>query len=308
MKKQKGLTLVELIVTIIVTLFIIAVFLPFQEGGTKISNRVLCGTNLKGLGTAMVIYAHDNGSNYPQLPGTSSWSKRLGFNYDNTTPDFSEGGAEEKCSRTITASLYLLVREADVSPKSFICPGNEYEKWYERSKPKKYTEFTGENQKSIDLMELWDFGSDPYKHVSYAYHNPYGKFPLNGNLSASFAVMADMNPWFDLDSIIKPGADNKPPQTIKLMEDMTLADWGSSNSTNHKKQEQKYAKGQNVLFGDGHVSFEKQPNIGVDSDNIYTFWSTEDNPTEQDKQGGTAPTSRSVENDAKSKDDSFLAI
>ncbi len=63
-----------------------------------------------------------------------------------------------------------------------------------------------------------------------------------------------------------------------------------------------------VLFGDGHVSYEKQPNIGVKNDNIYTFWSTEENPTEQDKQGETAPTSRSVENDAKSKDDSFLAI
>jgi hypothetical protein len=59
---------------------------------------------------------------------------------------------------------------------------------------------------------------------------------------------------------------------------------------------------------DGHASFEKQPNIGVKNDNIYTFWPTKESPTEQDRQGGTAPTSRSPENDAKSKDDSFLAI
>ena len=53
---------------------------------------------------------------------------------------------------------------------------------------------------------------------------------------------------------------------------------------------------------------EKQSNVGMNNDNIYTFWSTEENPTEQDIQGGTAPTSRSPENGDKSKDDSFLAI
>ena len=66
--------------------------------------------------------------------------------------------------------------------------------------------------------------------------------------------------------------------------------------------------GQNVMYADGHVDFMQYSNVGVDNDNIYTFWSTEDNPTEQDKQGGTAPTNRSPENDSKSKDDSFLAI
>ena len=76
----------------------------------------------------------------------------------------------------------------------------------------------------------------------------------------------------------------------------------NSNASNHEYE------GQNVLYADGHNSYEKQPNVGVKRDNIYTFWSTEENPTEQDKQGGTAPTSRSAENDAKSKDDSFLAI
>ncbi|RKY11050.1 MAG: hypothetical protein DRP52_06465 [Planctomycetota bacterium] len=256
----------------------------------------------------MMVYAYDCDDNYPQLPGTGPWSKRLGFDYDNATPDFDEGGAEEKVSRTITSSLYLLVREADVSPKRFICPGNDDKKWYKRSKPKKYIEFTGENTKSLDPVELWDFGAKPHEHVSYAYHNPYGKHPAGAWLPASFAVMADMNPWFDLGNIVEPGAAKEPPQIIKLIEDMTPTDWRPSNSVNHRKKGQKYANGQNVLFVDGHTSHKKQPNVGVNNDNIYTFWSTEENPIEQDKQGGTAPTSRSAENDAKSKDDSFLAI
>ncbi|MHC5163328.1 MAG: hypothetical protein ACYSO4_09495, partial [Planctomycetota bacterium] len=66
--------------------------------------------------------------------------------------------------------------------------------------------------------------------------------------------------------------------------------------------------GQNVAYADGHTSYEKQPNVGVKYDNIYTYWSTKENPTEQDKQGGTAPTGRSPENDAKSSNDSFLVL
>ena len=66
--------------------------------------------------------------------------------------------------------------------------------------------------------------------------------------------------------------------------------------------------GQNVLFADGHTSYEKQPDVGVKNDNIYTYWSTEGGQTEQDRRGSTAPASRSEENDAKSKDDSFLVI
>jgi len=36
------------------------------------------------------------------------------------------------------------------------------------------------------------------------------------------------------------------------------------NSTNHTKE------GQNVLYADSHVSFEKSPYVGIDGDNIYT--------------------------------------
>jgi len=76
----------------------------------------------------------------------------------------------------------------------------------------------------------------------------------------------------------------------------------------HRQSKRQPHDAQNVLFADGHVAYETQPNVGADQDNIYTFWSAPDNPTEQDIQGGTAPTDRSPDNDAKSRDDSFLVI
>jgi len=308
MEKKKVITRIEITVIIIVILFIIAILLPAQGRVKKIAMRVVCGTNLKGLGAAMAVYSSDYDTNYPQLPGKGLWSKTLGFDYDLKEPDFD--GAQSDTPRTITSSLFFLVTEADMSPKSFICP--ESNEW----------EFDGQNSNNLDIIELWDFGSESYKHVSYAYQNPYGQFPANDSRSASFVVMADMNPWFFEGDIIESGQNPRawedelpknttlePPQIIGI-DDTSL--WKLGNTSNHFRADRwfagNYKFGQNILYNDGHVDFVRHSNVGVKNDNIYSFWSTEENPTEQDIQGGTAPTSRSAENDAKSKDDSFLAI
>ena len=292
MKKQKGLTALDLVVVIIVLMVAFFVFAPaFMM--YRPPSRVVCGTNLKGLGLAMAVYAHDYDGRYPQLPGAGPWSKELGFSYDMPKPDFSPGGAQGDTPRTVTASWYLLVREADVSPKSLICP---------QSKQK---EFNGKNLKNLDLVQLWDFGPTPHRHVSYAMHNPYGRFPAHIGLSASFAIAADMNPWFIDGDIQPPGPENTPPQIIKLADPTT---WKLGNSPHHYGDSKQAPHGQIVLFADGHTSYETQPNVGVNNDNIYTAWPTDDNPTDQDKQGGSAPTGRTPDNDAKSEDDSFLVI
>ena len=290
MEKQSTLTRVGLLVLTIVIIFIILLFLLFPRISRPPRHRLICGTNLKGLGTAMAVYANDYEGDFPSLPGKGPWSKRLGFDYDNTTPDFSENGTEGYVSRTITASWYLLIREADVPPKSFVCDRSDN------------TEFKHNKNSYVYLVELWDFGPDPYKHVSYAYHNPYGKYPSNGYRPAAFSVAADMSPWFKNGDIVKPGLPNQPPQLLTISDLMKKEQLENSNAYHHEYD------GQNVLWADGHASYETSPNVGVKKDNIYTYWSTEENPSEQDIQGGTAPTGRSAENDAKSDEDSFLAI
>ncbi|MBL7215685.1 MAG: hypothetical protein ISS71_08415 [Phycisphaerae bacterium] len=291
MEEQKGLTHIGLMVIICTVLVITLIgYAAFQ----KVKNeacRLVCGVNLKGLGTAMGVYASDYNDNYPQLPGKGPWAKELGFPYDLEEPYFN--GAQLNTTRSITASWYLLVREADVSPKSFICPQS------------KQQEFLGENSKNLDLVKLWDFGSNPHKHISYVYHNPYGRFPANRKLPDLFAISADSNPWFDNGNILKPNTQNSTPQIIFFTNSKT---WKLGNSLAHKPKYLSAKYGQNILYADGHMSFNEQPNAGINNDNIYTFWSEEENPSEQDIQGGTAPTGRSVENDAKSEEDSFLAI
>lgn len=285
MRKEISLSLISFIVGVLTTVFVIIVAIPVLSSIRNVGSYIVCGTNLKGLGTAITVYANDYDDNYPQLPGKGLWSKGLGFPYYLEKPDFND--TQSDSSRNITASWYLLVKYADVPPRAFVCPYSTK------------TFFDGSNPYDRYLPELWDFGFNPHQHVSYAYHNPYGKFPPDGMRSAAFAIAADMSPWFNHGSFVLNGKQNQWPQVITVNDETS---WTLGNGQFHD------GMGQNVLWADGHTSFEKEPNVGVKRDNIYTFWSAEENPTEQDIQGGTAPTSRSPENDAKSKDDSFLAI
>ena len=307
MQKQNGLTRRDVIIIVTVIFFMILILLPAHGKHPPTVWRVYCAMNLKGLGAALAVYANDHDGMYPQLPGKGPWDKELGFGYYLEKPDFSEGGSEEYSPRTISASLYLLVRECDVSPKSFVCEasGRQF-----GIKP-----FEGDDLEGRDIVELWDFGSDPYKHVSYSFHNPYGNFPAHGNLSSSFAIAADMNPWFKDGDILPPGEDKDTPQIIDFNERESFYLGNSANHPNYEKKSffsyeaiPDTNRGQNVLYAGGYVGYEQSADVGVRHDNIYTFWPTTENPTEQDIRNGENPTSRSKENDAKSKDDSFLAI
>ncbi len=286
MGNRKGLTPLDVLVTIFVVMFMLAILMPACNKPQRISPRVKCGMNFKGLGTAMIVYANDYDDNFPELPGEGPWAKELGFDYNSLSGPRAEAG------RTISASWYLLVREADVSPKSFVCPSSSQ------------VGFDGGNPNNLDIIELWDFGADPYKHVSYSMHNPYGKFPADGTRSAAFAVAGDMSPWFLDGDIVAPAAGDKAPQLITIgvsdaddnptkRVDITVR---VANSIHHDQE------GQNVLYGDGHNWYENRSDVGVKRDGIYTYQS------KGDIRIGTNPTARDEANDARSKEDSFLGI
>ncbi len=57
--KKKGFTLIELLVVIAIIAMLLAILMPALNKVKKIAQRVVCGTNLKGLGTAQVVYAND---------------------------------------------------------------------------------------------------------------------------------------------------------------------------------------------------------------------------------------------------------
>ena len=98
---------------------------------------------------------------------------------------------------------------------------------------------------------VWDFGIDPGSFCSYAYHLPYnnedGLRCLSAGSNSGLAAAADRNPGDD-----------------------------SDNSHAHQDE------GQNVMFIDAHVNFEKNEgdrpgrNCGLNDDDIYAVGPTED--------------------------------
>ena len=302
--KKKGFTLIELLVVIAIIAMLLAILMPALNKVKRLAQRLVCGTSVKGLGTAMMVYAQDFDDEYPMQGGTADPPHYWGA--FGTTQDWWYPDKDWSIGKhlTVAASLYLLVRVADVDPKSFVCRSGDE------------TPFKGVGgSANVDMVELWDFGGEtvsesvdgetltyaegePREHQSYAYQLPYatgGNFqnsarPASATASASTAILADKNPWqdpkLDYDSsatlvqkkrnymmlidYLRVGWTDVPPDPLRTS--TTAWQVQITNSQPHGRE------GQNVLFGDGHADFEKRPDISYQNDNIYTMFADSAGP------------------------------
>ncbi len=250
--KSKSLTFVEVLTVVLVCLFLMAVVVPAFQIPRSDAMRMTCAKNLSQIGKAMLIYANDYDDKFPRAGGRNSvWSSRIPQWLSNnrfTAYGLSADGSGGMAN--ITSSFYLLVKYAEVAPKSFVCPGDTGTTEF---KPEDY--YAGDRE----LIDLWDFGDLPSKHCSYAYHMPYSLYNLTTSSEPGMAVAADRNPWID-----SPAAEAKDIRFFNPDAGKKYINIG--NSIAHREE------GQNVLFVDCHVSFEESPACGINDDNIYTFW------------------------------------
>ena len=292
MRKKKGFTLIELLVVIAIIAMLLAILMPALGKVKKLAMRLVCGTNCKGLGTAMNVYAFDYDDEFPVQGqgGPRTWKETTNdyFNATGINWDATSG-------LTIESSLYMLVREADVSPKSFVCPATSDQEF-------KISEDYIIGSKSLtaelELTDIWDFGNypcggwdgqgdgsghDTTSHCSYSYQQVYDEVNTSNERmnrpdasgNAANVVLADRSPWCDtnLEFIAPTGTapndwtsfvskinnyeDSSSDETVKM-----------ANSANHDRE------GQNVLYNDGHAEFAKRSDVSQNNDNIYTRYSS----------------------------------
>jgi prepilin-type N-terminal cleavage/methylation domain-containing protein len=258
--RRKGFTLVELLVVIAIIALLMGILMPALARVRQLAFRMTCGTNLAGIGKAMLIYANDYEDELPRAGGRNSDWGSVGTRWsaDDRYQAYGISNNGDGGEASISSCFYLLVKYAEVTPKSFICKGDTGT-----------TEFSLADEDSVpsntfELIDAWDFGEDPWDNCSYSYHLPFGNYALTTSSEPGLAVAAERNPW-----IKSPAGDpvdenwnNFQPDTQNYTGTTETALLG--NAIAHQ------GDGQNVLFLDSHVEFAKRAFCSLEDDNIYT--------------------------------------
>ncbi len=266
----RGFTLIELLVVIAIIALLISILLPSLSRARELSKRLVCSANVKGVGTSMKIYANDNDERWA-IPGFSKYglqddqNKQVDYvggprgqsggvgdpdqkqrRSQETKGDSEAGKADGSTKMSVTRSFWMLIRTGDTTVKQFICPSSDA---------------LEDRTEEIDLY--YDFES--YENVSYGFLVPFGPLDTKAREGADnrLPMAADKGPWYYRASEPQEFRRNPPDP------DSSPKRWRFANSPNHGGLGS--GEGQNVLFSDGHVSFQKTPIIGIDRDNIYTL-------------------------------------
>jgi prepilin-type N-terminal cleavage/methylation domain-containing protein len=299
--KRKGFTLVELLVVIAIIALLMGLLMPALARVRQIAYRMLCGSNLSGIGKAMLIYSNDNDESYPKAGNREAVWGTQGYiqDWDNERRTKAYGGATSGV--TITSSLYLLVKYADVTTSQFVCKGDIGTQEFKLSQVPQ-----GQLEDHVDdETDVWDFGDGskvyPGTRCSYTYHMPH-LFQQSGRGLTSYPIIAvsnpasplcsDRNPYLDKNAmsyIDGAGAPEEGEEPTWIEGDTGVAAHYddpdlTGNSACHQRE------GQNVLFNDQHVEFCRYPNVGIAKDNIWKCWTSTQVPeTPEERELGDVP-------------------
>lgn len=253
--RRPGFSLVELLVVIGIVVILISILVPYVMKKREDDRRARCAENLRMIMAALRTYSAGNHGDFPRVIDDPA-GKPGGYTA------FSGAASPDPFARDtkvrpndVTASLWLLVRGRMLKPGQFVCPS------------------TSDGPDPTDPSE-WGRRSNFSGRgcLSYSYACPFSSAPgykLNDYLPADFALVADKNPGISTDGsdVTAPAYDSPPFEMAR------------ANSNNHGRA------GQNVLYTDGHVSFQTTPYCGVGHeglrDNIYTALSRGPTPKGQ---------------------------
>ncbi|MFH1417540.1 MAG: DUF4190 domain-containing protein [Planctomycetota bacterium] len=228
--------------SIFTTALLVSIFLPSLSRARELSKRTVCMANMRGLGQAMYIYAQDDPGTFPAIGKRRKANDGAFLLYDPAT---RTAPPANDALPSPTVDLWVLTRDNYTTPKHFICPSS-----------------ADVLDPVLDPTLYYDFAGA--QNLSYAYHFQHdpNRRVLGTSSEPTFPLLGDANPY------IKGGVPSSA----------FAADRQSSfngNSANHTNRE-----GQNVLFQDGHVSFENGPDVGLSGvstlansrqkDNCYT--------------------------------------
>ena len=252
--RTRAFTMVELLIVIGILALLISILLPALNRARETANRIKCASNLRQIGQSIMLYANQYKGLMPRTYFQGVAPGVFNFITDNTgcdqTDPFSGSPTGNVGVNNIPASLFLLLRTQQILPAVFICPSTDAVA----------DAFGGGTNTAQNRCNF----SDIHVNLSYSYQNPFtdtsaqslGFAKLTNAIDPAFVIMADINPGISGTKDNVTSADLAPTAGGAIL--------ALGNSNNHSKS------GQNVMYADGHVTFENSPFCGIAQDMIYT--------------------------------------
>jgi prepilin-type N-terminal cleavage/methylation domain-containing protein len=252
MKKEQGFTLVELLVVIAIIALLMGVLLPALTRAREVARRVVCSSNLRQVGIAIIAYASDTdvlpfyGEEYPPpSDGSDGGTQHPYVAYkDDVTYEGTVGGTPVPMR---LGCLYA--RKYIGDPKVFYCPSNS-SLGYKYKSYIKPTQWGTLPQDVNPLLVSSDGKVNQWVRTGYAYYpidESALKVPDSSGVTSLLVPSSTQRRLTNLDK-------NSPYATDYL--------WWSRADIVHKSGIDKATNrlqngGINALFKDGHVRFVK---------------------------------------------------
>ncbi len=114
---HRAFALVELVISIVLILVLLALFVPALHSARLVSQREQCASNLSAIGEALHIYLDDNDGQFPTV------SDRGGWNYGGVRFSTADGTPFLDSNRPLNKALSPYTMHGDVA-HTYCCPAD----------------------------------------------------------------------------------------------------------------------------------------------------------------------------------------
>jgi prepilin-type N-terminal cleavage/methylation domain-containing protein/prepilin-type processing-associated H-X9-DG protein len=259
MHARKGFTLVELLVVIAIIAVLLAILLPSLQSVKEMASRLRCGNSFKGIGMAIKFYGDNYDGKLPQLEydtGTDHETQQHPY------WAFRDASSADPTKWAMTINFGCLFKAALIqNPSTFYCPADG--RWKDIMKSYATGGQWGEKVPILpvndpSIADNPDPDDRPAANVACLRTN-IAYFPQSKEFIKTAARATALQPSSGLPDFYEKDYPDIAYKIADLDSNKAYASDNGGHAIGGRTTAGTKGKGQNALFGDGHVIFSPPP-------------------------------------------------